>query len=63
MRILIIEDEKQLAANIKSFLLKKGDAVDLAVTGEEGAYLAENEPYDVVILDLMLPDKDGLKIC
>ncbi|MDP2860436.1 MAG: response regulator transcription factor, partial [bacterium] len=60
---LIIEDEKQLAANIKSFLLKKGDAVHLAANGEEGEYLAENEPYDVVILDLMLPDKDGLKIC
>lgn len=63
MRILIIEDEKQLAANIKSYLLKKGDAVDTAANGEEGEYLAENEPYDVVILDLMLPDQDGLKIC
>ncbi len=63
MRILVIEDEKALANNIKKYLSKKGDAVDVTNTGEEGEYLAETESYDVVILDLMLPDIDGLKIC
>lgn len=63
MRILVIEDELKLAENIKDNLGKEGDAVDLAPNGEEGQFLAENEPYDVIILDLMLPDTDGLKIC
>ncbi len=63
MRILIIEDEKELAENTKNYLVKRGDAVDLSFNGEEGQFMAESEPYDVVILDLMLPDMDGLKIC
>ena len=63
MRILVIEDELQLAKNIKDYLIKKGDAVDLAKTAEEGQFMAEEEPYDVIILDLMLPDGDGLQIC
>lgn len=63
MRILIIEDEKQLAQNIKEYLSKRGDAVDVAHTGEDGQFMAESEPYDVIILDLMLPDSDGLTIC
>lgn len=63
MRILIIEDEKQLAQNIKDHLAKKGDAVDVANIGEDGQFMAESEPYDVIILDLMLPDIDGIKIC
>ncbi|MCL4383002.1 response regulator transcription factor [Patescibacteria group bacterium] len=63
MRILIIEDEKQLAQNIKDHLVKKGDAVDVTNTGEDGQFMAESEPYDVIILDLMLPDIEGIKIC
>lgn len=63
MRILIIEDELQLAGNIKDYLLKRGNAVDLANTAEEGRFLAEEEPYDIIILDLMLPDGNGLEIC
>ena len=63
MRILIIEDEKQLAGNIKDYLVKKGHAVDLAQTAQDGQFMAESEPYDVIILDLMLPDGDGLSIC
>lgn len=63
MRILIVEDELPLAENIKDYLVKKGDAVDLAPTAEEGRFMAEEEPYDAIILDLMLPDGDGLQIC
>lgn len=63
MRILVVEDEKQLAQNIKDYFAKKGWAIDLAPDGEEGMFLAQNESYDLLILDLALPDMDGLKIC
>lgn len=63
MRILIVEDEKQLIEGIKKYLIEKGYAIDTAFDGEEGEYLAETEPYDVIILDLMLPGEDGITIC
>lgn len=60
MRILIVEDEKDLAAIIKQGLEEEGYVVDVAHDGEEGLYMAENYPADVVILDIMLPVMDGL---
>src|SRR3989344_5940849 len=63
MRILVIEDERRLANVIKKGLIEDGFAVDLAFDGEEGQFLAESEPYDLIILDLMLPKIDGLTIC
>ena len=63
MRILIIEDERRLANIIKKGLIEDGFAVDLAFDGEEGFYLGETEPYDLIILDIMLPKKDGLTVC
>src|SRR3989344_2051180 len=63
MRILIVEDEKDLAKNIKRGLTEEGFAVDVALDGEEGKYMVENEPYDLVILDLMLPKLDGVSLC
>lgn len=63
MRILIVEDEKDLAENIKKGLIEGGFAVDIALDGEEGKYLIENEPYDLIILDLMLPKLDGISLC
>lgn len=63
MRILLIEDERKLSTVIKKGLAEEGFAVDLAFDGEEGQYLAENESYDLIILDLMLPKKDGLIVC
>lgn len=62
MRILIIEDEKNLALNIKKGFVENGFAVDAAYDGEEGLYLAEAESYDAIILDLMLPKLDGLSV-
>jgi DNA-binding response OmpR family regulator len=60
MRILIIEDERRLADNIgRSMREGAGYAVDLAFDGEEGLYMAESNPYDLVLLDLMLPRIDG----
>lgn len=62
MRILIIEDEKSLANLIKKGLQEEGYAVDIAYDGEEGLFMAENESYDGIILDLMLPLIDGMSI-
>ena len=63
MRILVIEDEHRLANVIKKGLIEDGFAVDLAYEGEDGQFMAESEPYDLIILDLMLPKIDGLTIC
>lgn len=63
MRILIIEDERRLSNVVKKGLMEEGFAVDQAFDGEEGIYLAESEAYDLIILDLMLPKVDGLKVC
>ena len=63
MRILIVDDDRRLCAIIKRGLLEEGYAVDLAYDGEEGEYLAEVNPYDLIILDIMLPGKDGIQIC
>ena len=63
MRVLIVEDEKRLADNVaRSLRESAGYAVDCAYDGEEGLYMAESNPYDLVILDLMLPRVDGLRV-
>jgi heavy metal response regulator len=63
MRILVVEDERRLCNIIKRGLLEEGYAVDAAYDGEDGEYLAETTPYDLVILDIMLPKKDGIEVC
>ena len=63
MRILIVEDERRLSSVVKKGLIEEGFAADQAFDGEEGLYLAESESYDLIILDLMLPKIDGLKVC
>lgn len=62
MKILIIEDEKRLARLLKQGLEEQGFAVDLAFDGAEGQFQAEQYPYDALVLDLMLPELDGLAI-
>jgi DNA-binding response OmpR family regulator len=60
MRVLVIEDERKLAANIaRSMRESAGYAVDCAYDGEEGLYMAESNPYDLAIVDLMLPRMNG----
>ena len=60
MRVLLVEDEKRLADNIaRSLRESSGYAVDVATDGAQGLYLAESSPYDLVVLDLMLPKLDG----
>ncbi len=63
MRILVVEDEKEFARLIRRGLTEDGYAVDLAYDGEEGQNLAESVPYDLIILDIVLPLKDGLQVC
>ncbi|MDO8610465.1 MAG: response regulator transcription factor [bacterium] len=63
MRILLIEDEKRLSHFIKKGLVENGFAVDQAFDGEEGLYLVQQETYDVVILDVMLPKMSGIEVC
>lgn len=62
MRMLVIEDERDLANAIKKGLEREGFAVDIALDGNEGCYLAEIHAYDMIILDLNLPDKNGLDV-
>lgn len=62
MRILIVEDEKSLADIIKKGLEEEGYAVDAAYNGEDGLFMAENEPSDLIMLDIMLPVIDGMTI-
>jgi len=63
MRVLIIEDERRLAENVaRSLHESAGYAVDVAFDGEEGLFMARSNPYDLVLLDLMLPKLDGLSV-
>jgi DNA-binding response OmpR family regulator len=63
MRILVVDDDRRLTAVIKRGLLEEAYAIDLAYDGEEGEYMAEVNPYDLIILDIMLPGKDGIEVC
>lgn len=64
MRILVIEDEQKIAGAIKQGLVQEKFAVDVETDGDSGLGAALNEPYDVMIIDLMLPGSvDGLEIC
>jgi DNA-binding response OmpR family regulator len=63
MRILVVEDDRRLASIIKRGLIEEGYAVDNAYDGEEGEYMAEHTPFGVIILDIMLPHKDGIAVC
>jgi two-component system copper resistance phosphate regulon response regulator CusR len=61
-RILIIEDQKRLQTSLRRGLEEEGYEIVSALTGEEGFYLATTQPCDVLLLDLMLPLRDGLSI-
>jgi len=62
MRILIIEDEEEIASFIKKGLCSENFAVDWSGTGEKGMELAKTNDYDLVILDIKLPGKDGIMV-
>jgi len=62
MRVLVVEDSPRLQRTIGTALRKSGYAVDLAGDGEEGLWMAESHDYDVILLDIMLPKRDGLSV-
>src|SRR3954468_10561788 len=63
MRVLLVEDELRMAAAISRALRVEGIVTDVAQTGTRGVAMAHGEQYDVLILDVMLPDFDGIEIC
>lgn len=63
MRVLVVEDEVRQAAALKRGLEAEGFAVDVASTGTDGLWLATEQPYDVIVLDVMLPGLNGYKVC
>jgi DNA-binding response OmpR family regulator len=63
MKILIIEDDTRIAQVMQRGLKEESFTVDITHNGEEGEYMAIENPYDAIILDLNLPDKDGMQIC
>ncbi|MDP6833414.1 MAG: response regulator transcription factor [Alphaproteobacteria bacterium] len=62
MRLLVVEDDRDLARQLHSALTDAGHAVDLAHDGAEGHFLGDTEPYDGVVLDLGLPEMDGITV-
>src|SRR6266705_1427352 len=63
MRILVIEDNHRLNSSLTAKLTHEGYSVDSAYDGQEGQDLAEMTAYDLIILDILLPEKDGLEVC
>ncbi len=63
MRILVVDDDRRLCNIVKRGLVEEAHTVDVAYDGEEGGYLAEVNPYDLIILDIMMPKKDGIEVC
>jgi DNA-binding response OmpR family regulator len=63
MRVLVVEDEVRQAAALKRGLEAEGFAVDVAGTGTDGLWLATEQSYDAIVLDVMLPGLNGYKVC
>jgi DNA-binding response OmpR family regulator len=62
MRILVVEDDQKAARFLKQGLEEEGHVVDVAADGEEGAQLGHLSPYDLIVLDVLLPKKSGLEL-
>jgi two-component system OmpR family response regulator len=63
VRVLVVEDERGLAAGLKRGLEAEGFATDVALNGTDGLWMAREHPYDAIVLDIMLPGVNGYKIC
>ena len=63
MRVLVVEDDERMAGLLRRALEEDGYAVDLAHDGPEGLWMATENPYGAVVLDVMLPGLDGFEVC
>ena len=63
MRVLVVEDETRMAGLLKRALQEEGHAVDVAADGREGLWLATENVYGAIVLDVMLPGLDGIQVC
>jgi DNA-binding response OmpR family regulator len=63
MRVLVVEDEKRLAAGLRNGLEAEGFAVDVALDGTDGLWMARENEYDAIVLDIMLPGLNGYRVC
>ena len=63
MRVLIVEDELKMASLVRRGLTEEGHAADVATTGDEALWMAEAHPYDAIVLDVMLPGRNGFETC
>lgn len=63
MRLLVVEDEQRLAAGLRKGLEAEGFAVDVVHTGTDGIWMARENPFDAIILDVMLPGANGYQVC
>lgn len=63
LTILLVEDQTELAKNIIQYLESRGHVVDYASDGKQGLDLALSQPFDVIVLDIMMPKMDGLQVC
>jgi DNA-binding response OmpR family regulator len=63
MRLLVVEDEQRLAAGLRKGLEAEGFAVDVAYNGTDGIWMAREQPFDAIILDVMLPGANGYQVC
>jgi two-component system, OmpR family, response regulator len=63
VRVLVVEDEKRLAAGLKKGLEAEGFATDVALNGTDGLWMAREHPFDAIVLDIMLPGINGYRLC
>ena len=63
MRVLVVEDEPRMAALVERALREEGAAVDVTARGADAVWMAAATPYEVIVLDVMLPDLDGFTVC
>jgi two-component system, OmpR family, response regulator len=63
MRVLLVEDSPKMAGLLRRGLTEEGYAVDVAATGIDGVWLATENPFDAIVLDVLLPDIDGFEVC
>ena len=63
MRVLLVDDEERLVAGLRRGLQREGFAVDIAFDGEQGLSMAQENEYDAIVLDIMLPRRNGYQVC